>query len=62
MDKHTLKNIRTAKIYGNSTPITKQLNMSENDIQILHNKVTKAFPGIIPFIEENCNKEENKNG
>lgn len=61
-NKTTSKKIAFDKTYGNlNCSIAEQLNMSENDIQILHNKVIKAFPGIISFIEED-NKEENNNG
>ena len=61
MDKHTLKNIRAAKIYGNSIPITKHLDVSEKDVQILYTKVIEDFPGIKPHVNESY-KEENKNG
>ena len=54
------KKIAFAKTYGNSnSSITEQLNISEKDKQILHDEVIKSFPGIVPVIEENCNKEEN---
>lgn len=60
MNNNIAKKIAFAKTYGNSNSfITEQLNISEKDKQILHDEVIKAFPGIIPVIEENCNKEEN---
>ena len=53
------KKIAFAKTYGNSNcSITEQLNISEKDKQILQDEVIKSFPGIVPAIEENCDKGE----